>query len=71
MDELLAKIVADRVKYSCDVKTLGEAKIASPVRHHDFVKDGQRVLLTGDMELLQEWEARLGHNVFPLLCRGE
>ena len=61
MNALLDKIVADRAKYSCDVKTLGTANIVSPIRHHDFVRDGQRVLLTGDMEMLEEWEKRLGH----------
>ena len=61
MESVLEKIVADRERYSCEVKTLGEAKIASPIRHHDFVKEGQRVLLTGDMDLLDAWERRLGH----------
>ena len=58
---LLEKIASDRVTYSCEVKTLGEAKIPSPIRRHDFVEEGRRVLLTGDMELLEAWESRLGH----------
>ena len=61
MDSVLDKIAGDRVKYSCAVKTLGECSIVSPVRRHDFIKDGQRVLLTCDIGLLDEWEARLGH----------
>ena len=61
MNALLDKIVADRAKYCCNVKTLGAANIVSPIRHHDFVKDGQRVLLSGDMEMLEAWEKRLGH----------
>ena len=61
MNALLDKIVADRAKYCCNVKTLGPANIVSPIRHHDFVKDGQRVLLSGDMEMLETWEKRLGH----------
>ena len=61
MDSVLDKIAGDRVKYSCAVKTLGECTIVSPVRRHDFIKDGQRVLLTCDIGLLDEWEARLGH----------
>ena len=59
MNALLDKIVADRAKYCCNVKTLGAANIVSPIRHHDFVKDGQRVLLSGDMEMLEAWEKRL------------
>ena len=58
---LLEKIASDRVTYSCEVKTLGEAKIPSPIRRHDFVEEGRRVLLTGNMELLEAWESRLGH----------
>lgn len=61
MIPLLEKIVADRVKYSCEVKKLGEPKIVSPVCHHEFVDSSQRVLLTGDVALLNEWEKRLGH----------
>ena len=61
MNSIIDKIASDRVKYSCAVKTLGEAKIPSPIRHHEFVQEGQRVLLTGDLEVLGEWEKRLGH----------
>lgn len=61
MSALLEKIATDRVKYSCEVTKLGEAKIPSPILHHDFVNDGQRVLLTGDVGLLDEWEKKLGH----------
>ena len=61
MDTVLDKIASDRVKYNCAVKTVGECKIASPVRHHDFIRDGQRVLLTGDLGVLEAWEAKLGH----------
>ena len=61
MDSILEKIASDRVKYDCHVKTLGESKIASPIRHHEFVEEGQRLLLTGDMRILEAWEKRLGH----------
>lgn len=61
MISILDKIAADRVKYNCAVKTLGEAKIASPVRRQDFIKDGQRVLLTGDCEVLESWKEKLDH----------
>lgn len=61
MESILEKIASDRVKYDCHVKTLGESKIASPIRHHEFVEEGQRLLLTGDMRILEAWEKRLGH----------
>ena len=61
MDRLLDKIAADHAKYNCAVKTLGEAKIASPILRQDFIRDGQRVLLTGDLEALEAWKTKLGH----------
>lgn len=61
MSSILDKIAADRTKYNCGVQTVGEAKIVSPVRHHDFIVDGQRVLLTGNTEQLETWERKLGH----------
>ncbi len=61
MSAILDKIAADREKYNCNVQTVGEAKIVSPVMHHDFIEDGQRVLLTGNTEQLTEWENKLGH----------
>ena len=61
MNSILDKIAADREKYDCNVKTLGEAKIASPVRRHGFIQDGDRVLMTLDTSVLKIWEERLGH----------
>ena len=37
MSSVLDKIVSDRARYSCDVKTLGECKLPSPVRHRKYV----------------------------------
>ena len=31
---LYDKILSDRVKFTCQIETLGERTIASPVRHH-------------------------------------
>ena len=61
MEDILEKIASDPERYNCTVKTLGEAKIPSPVIHHDFIGEGQRVLLTEDMKLLGDWERKLGH----------
>lgn len=59
MEPLLEKIAANREKYDCNVKSLGEAKISSPIRRHDFIKDGQRVLMSGDTDLLDAWHEKL------------
>ena len=61
MMDILDKIASDRVTYNCEVKTLGECKIDSPIRNHEFIQEGQRVLLSGDISLLEAWEKRLGH----------
>ena len=47
--------------YSCRVDTLGECKITSPIRHHDFIQDGERVLATENETLMRTLEKRLGH----------
>ena len=46
MNPTLEKIASDRERYSCIVKTLGECKIDSPVRHHEFVREGERIVVT-------------------------
>lgn len=61
MNVILDKIANNPEKYNCNVKTLGKAKILSPVRHHEFIGEGQRVLLSGDVKLLTAWEKKLGH----------
>ena len=45
MSELstLDKIASNQDKYSCKVETLGECKIVSPVHHHEFINDGERI----------------------------
>ena len=40
----LDKIAANPEKYSCRVETLGECKIASPVRNQKFIDEGERIL---------------------------
>ena len=44
MSKVLDKILSDRERYVCSVKTLGECGIPSPVRHHKYVADGERVV---------------------------
>ena len=61
MTTTLDKIASNREAYSCNVDTLGECKIDSPVRHHDFIREGDRVYLTENIAELEYWETRLGH----------
>ena len=61
MSTVLDKIMSDRVKYSCDVKALGECKLPSPVRHRKYVADGERVFATESETFARYAETRLGH----------
>ena len=61
MSSVLDKIVSDRARYSCDVKTLGECKLPSPVRHRKYVADGERVFATENETLARFAETKLGH----------
>ena len=61
MDGILGKILSDRERYSCVCKTLGECKIASPVRNHKFVEDGERIFATENERYAQFAAAQLGH----------
>ncbi|MGN0855599.1 MAG: ATP-dependent 6-phosphofructokinase [Kiritimatiellia bacterium] len=57
----LDKIVAHPDRYSCQVETLGECRIASPVHHHEFIQDGERILITENENYLKELAEKLGH----------
>ena len=61
MNATLDKIANNREEYSCNVDTLGECKIPSPVRHHEFIAEGDRLFLTENISVLEYWEKRLGH----------
>lgn len=61
MSTTLDKIVANQSEYSCLVETLGECKISSPVRHHEFITEGERILVTENESFLRYLEQRLGH----------
>ena len=43
------------------METLGECKIDSPVRHHEFIRDGERILVTENESFMKYLEGRLGH----------
>lgn len=57
----LDRIADNPDKYSCMVETLGECKIDSPVRHHEFVRDGERILVTESESFMEYMTKRLGH----------
>ena len=61
MSSVLEKIIANRDKYSCNVKTLGECKLPSPVRHKKYVGDGERVFATESETFARYAETKLGH----------
>ena len=61
MSSTLDKIVANQSQYSCNVDTLGECKIESPVRHHEFIQEGERILVTENESFMRYLENRLGH----------
>ena len=54
MMSALDKIVAHQDQYSCKVETLGECRISSPVHHHEFIQDGERILITENENYLRE-----------------
>ncbi len=61
MSPTLEKIAADPSAYPFDIDVLGECKIPSPVRHHAFVREGERVYITDSVPLLKEMTECLGH----------
>lgn len=60
MNSTLEKIATNPAEYTFDVDCLGECKISSPVHHHDFIDDGERIALTGNLSVLKQWKDKLG-----------
>ena len=61
MSTILDKIVADRARYTCEVKTLGPCTIPSPVSLGQFVQDGERIFATENEAYAKFAETKLGH----------
>lgn len=61
MSTTLDKIAANPGEYSCKTETLGECKIDSPVRHHEFIRDGERILVTENEMFMKYIAEKLGH----------
>ena len=57
----IERICAEPGKYSFDVDRLGECKIASPIRHHAFIAEGERIMVTPNTTLSRQLADRLGH----------
>ena len=57
----LEKIAADRERYSCQVQTLGECKLQTPVRNQEFLVDGERILTNENESLMKRLAESLGH----------
>ena len=61
MSSALDKIAAHRDEYSCQVERLGECRITSPVRHHEFIREGERILVTENETYMKYIAEKLGH----------
>ena len=59
--DTLDKIAANKEKYSCQVETLGECKVDSPLVQNEFVTEGERVFVTESERIAKHLEERLGH----------
>lgn len=57
----LDKIASNQDQYSCRVDTLGECKIVSPVNHHEFIHEGERIFISEEEAYMKEMEKKLGH----------
>ena len=60
MSANLEKLAAANDLGSCHVETLGECKIPSPVRHHEFIGEGERVLMSENEPLMRRLEEKFG-----------
>ena len=60
MSSTLEKILANPNDYPQEVPRLGECTIPSPVRRHEFIDEGERILLTENRSLLTYLTKRLG-----------
>ena len=57
----IERICSEPGKYSFDVDRLGECKIASPIRHHEFIEDGGRIMITPNTTWSRILSEKLGH----------
>ena len=60
MSTIIEKILSDSNTYSRDVTRLGECKLPSPVRRHEFVNADERILVTENSSVLKTLVDKLG-----------
>ena len=60
MTSTLEKILAHPEDYLNEVPHLGECTIPSPVRHHEFIGENERILVTENSTILKELTQRFG-----------
>ena len=60
MTSTLEKILSHPEDYLGEVPRLGECTIPSPVRHHEFIGENERILVTENSALLKDLTQRLG-----------
>ncbi len=56
------KILSDPEFYTTDVETLGECKIASPVRSREFIDSDERIFITENEKILNLLTEKMGGN---------
>lgn len=61
MSSIIEKILADHEAYSRDVTRLGECKLPSPVRRHEFVNPDERILVTENSSVLKTLTEKFGY----------
>ncbi len=57
----LDKIASHQDQYSCFVETLGPCTIKSPVHHHEFIQEGERIFVSEEETYMKEMEKKFGH----------
>lgn len=55
------KIMSNPEAYPQEVQRLGECKIPSPVRRHEFVDEGERILINENCSMIADLTEKLGH----------
>ncbi len=55
------KIMSNPAAYPQEVQRLGECKIPSPVRRHEFVDEGERILINENCSMIADLTEKLGH----------
>lgn len=63
MSSTFDKIAANPDRFTSRVEVLGDCKIDSPVRHHEFIGEGDRILVTENEGFMRYLEQRFGETL--------